>query len=171
MLAGPLLKEIHVKLRFMEITTAIRTPSRQRRHAAFSLTEVVIGMALLGTVLGALLTSFTSGFFTLQMARENLRATQVMLEKMETIRLYSWYQVNQPGFVPDTFTALYDPNSTNHGVVYTGTITWSPVPFAVPYANQMTQITVQVSWQTGGVRRTRNYTTYIARNGLQNYIF
>jgi prepilin-type N-terminal cleavage/methylation domain-containing protein len=151
--------------------TSARTPCRHRAQAAFTLIESMLAMALVGTVTSALLTSFTSGAFTLQMARENLRATQVMLERMETVRLYSWDQVNRSGFIPSTFTAYYDPNSTNHGVVYQGAFTWAPVSLAVPYANQMTQLTVQVTWETGGLVRTRSYTTYIARNGLQNYIF
>lgn len=155
----------------MEIASTIVMQQRRRRLAAFSLIEVIIGMALIAVVLGALLTSFTTGFFTLHMARENLRATQVMLEKMETIRLYSWSQINQPGFIPNNFTAFYDPQSTNSGVVYSGTLTWSAVPLAVPYANQMTQLTVRVNWQTGGLQRSRTFSTYIARNGLQSYIF
>lgn len=138
---------------------------------AFSLTELVIAMALLATVLGALLTSFTAGFFSLKMARENLRATQVMLEKMETIRFYSWSQLTQPGFIPPTFTAFYDPKDTNSGVVYSGMLAWSAVPLTVPYANQMTQLTVRVDWQTGDLNRSRTFTTYIARHGLQKYVF
>ncbi len=156
---------------YMEISTVIAAPNRRRLQTAFSLVEVVIAMALLATVLGALLTSFTTGFFSLQMARENLRATQVMLEKMETIRLYSWSQINQPGFIEPTFTAYYDPKATNSGLVYSGTLSWSPVPLNVPYANQMTQLTVRVDWRTGRLSRSRTVSTYIAHKGLQNYVF
>ncbi len=155
----------------MEIASVIAASHRRRSQNAFSLAEVVIAMALLATVLGALLTSFTTGYFSLQMARENLRATQVMLERMETIRLYSWSQINQPGFIAPTFTAYYDPKSTNSGVVYSGTISWSPVSLAVPYANQMTQLTVRVDWRTGRLSRSRTVSTYIAHSGLQKYVF
>ncbi len=47
--------------------------------------EVTIGMGVIGTTCAALLTGITSGFFTMRMARENLRATQIILEKVETI--------------------------------------------------------------------------------------
>jgi len=155
----------------MEIASAIAAPNRCRRQTGASLVEVVIAMALLATVLGALLTSFTTGFFSLQMARENLRATQVMREKMETIRLYSWSQINQPGFIEPTFTAYYDPKSTNSGVTYSGTLSWNAVPLVVPYANQMTQLTVRVDWRTGHLARSRTFSTYIAHEGLQKYVF
>src|SRR5512136_1579143 len=99
----------------MQIT--LSKSSRLRRWAAgFSLVEVTIGMGIVGTLVGALLSGFTSGLFTMQMARENLRATQIMLERMETIRLYSWSQINSNGFITPTFTAYYDPNSVNKGV-------------------------------------------------------
>ncbi len=138
---------------------------------AFTLVEVTIGMGLLATVMGALFSSFTSGFFTMQLARENLRATQIMLEKVETIRLYSWDQINTAGFIPTTFTAPYDPNSTNGGLTYTGTMTISAAPISSSYSNEMKQFTVQLNWKTGKLDRSREFTTYVARNGLQTYIY
>ena len=141
------------------------------RQAGFSLVEVSVAMGLIATVLGALFSSFTSGFFTMQMARENLRATQIMLEKVETIRLYSWDQINTPGFIPAGFTAVYDPNSTNAGPTYTGTLVISGAPIGSSYSNEMKQFTVRVAWQSGSLSRSREFTTYVARNGLQNYIY
>src|SRR5881392_786357 len=85
----------------------------RRLVAAFSLVEATVGMGLLATSVGALLSGFTSGVFTMKMARENSRATQIMLERMETIRLYSWDQVNASGYLSNSFTAFYDPNATN----------------------------------------------------------
>jgi type II secretory pathway pseudopilin PulG len=150
----------------------ISIAKRMRRTlAAFSLAEVTVGMGLLGTVVGALFSSLTSGFFTMQLARENLRATQIMLEKVETIRLYSWSQLNTPGFIPTNFTAYYDPQATNSGVLYSGTLTLSPAPINASYSNDLKQVTVRVNWQTGSLPRTREFTTYVARNGLQSYIY
>jgi hypothetical protein len=130
-----------------------------------------VGMGILGTVLGALFSSFTSGFFTMQLARENLRATQIMLEKVETIRLYSWSQINTPGFIPATFSASYDPQSTNSGLVYSGTMSISSAPIASSYSNDLKLVTVHVNWQTGSLPRSREFSTLIARNGLQTYIY
>ena len=148
--------------------------SRARRNlAAFSLIEVIVGMGIIGTVVGAMLSGIATGTFTMRMARENLRATQIMLEKVETIRLYSWDQVNTPGFVPLTFTAPYDPNATNGAanIIYSGAMTISEAPISTSYSNDMKMVTVSLNWKTGSLNRSRSYTTYIARNGLQNYIY
>ena len=145
----------------------------RRRLAAFSLVEVTVGMGVIGTAVVALFSGFTSGYFTMEMARENLRATQIMLEKTETLRLYNWDQVNKPGFITASFTAPYDPTATNlnTGIIYNGTVTISAAPVPTSYSNDMRMVTVGLNWKTGKVNRNRTFTTYIARNGLQNYIY
>ena len=80
--------------------------SRAKRQAAFSLVESTVALGVLGTTATAMLTGLTSGFFTMQLARENVRATQILLEKVETIRLYDWDQINSNGFIPPTFTTF-----------------------------------------------------------------
>src|SRR6267154_6179110 len=110
----------------MKIKLSLPSGTRRKR-AAFSLIEATVGMAVIGTVLGAMLSGITTGTFTMRMARENLRATQIMLEKVETIRLYSWDQINSNGFIPTTFTNLYDPQGApNVGLTYNGTMTIVP---------------------------------------------
>jgi type II secretory pathway pseudopilin PulG len=146
----------------------------RRRSGGFTLTEVTWAMFFLGVSAVALLSGFTGGFFNIQLSRENLRATQIMLEKTETLRLYSWDQVNSNGFIPTNFTALYDPNAPqgSRGLTYNGTMTISPAPIAdSSYSNDVKMVSVVVNWRTGGIGRTRQFTTYIARNGLQNYIY
>jgi len=145
--------------------------ARRRKIAAFSIIEVTVGMGVVGTSMAALFSGFTTGFFTMQMARENLRATQIMLEKTETLRLYSWEQINAPGFIPAAFTNSYDPNAQNKGVNYTGTLTVANAPISSSYSNNMKQVTVTVNWTTGSLNRSRSLTTYVARNGLQSYIY
>ena len=144
---------------------------QRRASAGFSLVEVTVGMAVVGTSAIALFSGFTSGFFTMQMARENLRATQIMLEKTETLRLYSWDQINTAGFLPTTFNAPYDPNSTNGGIIYSGRLVITPCGIPTTFSNDMRTITVTLDWTTGSLQRSRTFTTYIARNGLQNYIY
>jgi len=155
----------------MKINQVLSSPKR-RLQAAFSLVEVTVGMAIVATVGGALMTGITQGFFCMQMARENLRATQIMLEKVETIRLYNWDQINMAGFIATSFTNRYDPNSTNsQGLKYTGAMTISDVPFSTSYSTNMKQITVTLNWTTGQLPRTRSFTTFISRDGLQNYVY
>ena len=132
-----------------------------------------MAMAVVGICALALFSGFTSGFFNIRLARENLRATQIMLEKTETLRLYSWDQVTSNGFIPTNFTARYDPNASAgaQGLTYRGIMTLSPVTLDTTYSNDMRMVTVQLDWHTGGIQRHRQFTTYIARNGLQNYIY
>ena len=145
-------------------------------EAGFSLVEAMVGMAIMGTTMGALLSGFASGFFTMRMTRENLRATQIMLEKMETIRLYSWDQVTTTNFIPSTFTAPYDPQATTgqQGAAYQGTMTITDVPVGAidaSYAPHMKKVVVTVNWKTCNLNRTRQFQSYISRYGLQDYVY
>jgi hypothetical protein len=108
----------------------------------------------------------------MRMARENLRATQIILEKVETIRLYSWDQINTAGFIPATFTQVYDSTRTNAaGLTYNGTMTITAAPITNSYKDDLRMLTVNLSWTTGYIPRTRQFSTFIARDGLQNYTY
>lgn len=148
-------------------------PSR-RFTAAFSLIEVLIAMGIVGFLFLALYGAFSSGFSMIQLARENLRATQVLMEKMETIRVYNWDQVTSTNFLPPAFTNFYYPaaaTNTSKGVAYVGAISLTPAPVASAYSNDMRQLTVQVTWTSGGQQRTRTMTTFVSKHGIQNYRF
>jgi hypothetical protein len=145
--------------------------------------EVTVGLGIVGTATAALFSAFGAGFLTIRMARENLRATQIMLEKVETLRLYSWTQVtNNAGFIPTTFTNKYDPASQvgNRGLLYYGTLmitNVNPVQMggmggvAPSYTNDMRMVIVRLNWKTGNIDRNREFRSYISRCGLQDYVF
>jgi len=148
------------------------TSRLHRKLAGFSLIEAAVGMAVIGIVVGSMLSGLTTGTVIMRMARENSRATQILLEKVETIRLYSWDQINTPSFIPATFTESYDPAATNNqGLVYSGTMQIGPSPINSSYSNELKMVTVHLSWQTGGMQREREFTSYLSRNGLQDYIY
>jgi len=138
----------------------------------FGLIEALVATTLIAVAVFALYTGITSSFFHIRMARENLRATQVILEKMEVIRLLTWSQINQPGFLPRTFVAPYDPDATNSnkGLIYSGSLLVTNAPLAVDYADDMRMVVVTLSWETRGLRRNRELTTYVSRHGVQNYL-
>jgi hypothetical protein len=123
---------------------------------------------------GSLLGCFSYGFFAMQMARENQRATQIVLEKVETIRLYNWDEVTSIGFIPTTFTDVYDPQApaASKGVTYNGTVTITNFPDAVSYSSNMRQFTVNLTWTNRQqLVRSRSLTTWVAKDGLQNYVY
>jgi len=140
---------------------------------ASSLVEVVMSIAIIAVVAGGLVGALSYGFFVMELARENQRATQIMLERTEAIRLYNWTEINTPGFVPATFTDVYDPQGgTNYqGVVYNGQVTIGNVPFNTSYSQYMVQLTLTLNWATKSINHTRSLTTYIAKDGIQNYVY
>jgi prepilin-type N-terminal cleavage/methylation domain-containing protein len=156
--------------RLMNVT---KVSLKRARCAGFSLVESIMGMAVFGIAFLSLYGGLASGFSTIRMARENLRATQIILEKMETIRLYNWEQLNTKDFVPTTFQgSYYPPGQTNGvGVVYNGTVSLKKANLGANYDDDMALLTVQVDWTTGGVSRSRSQSTYVSRYGLQNYVW
>ena len=82
-------------------------PNLSKRYAAFSLVEVMIATAVVGIFFVGLYTGIGQCFSILANAREDLRANQILLDKMEEMRLYNWDQINSYGtadsFIPSTF--------------------------------------------------------------------
>ncbi len=135
-----------------------------------------MGVALIGIVFVSLLAGMSSGFAVTQVARENLRATQIMLERVEGLRLYNWNQLVYSNMVPTTFTNYYYPLAApgeSKGIVYTGTMTITNANMnpAATYGSRMRAVVVTVNWTSGNVPRTRTMTTYAAQEGIQNYVF
>lgn len=146
---------------------------RRKSEGGVTLVDVVMAIGVLGIMASGIFGSFRYGIFTLQLVRENQRATQIILEKVETIRLYSWDQINSNGFVPATFTDVYDPTAeiNSQGAVYNGRVGITNVPIASSYSANLRQLTVTLNWTTRDIPHHRTITTYIARDGLQNYVY
>lgn len=142
----------------------------RRRIAAFTLMEAIFGVVVVGIVFVALYTGIANGFQTLATSQQDLRATQIMVDKFEGLRLYSWDQLTKSGFIPNAFVTRFAPGSKQPGIVYTGTVQISPVT-GHPYAADLRAVTITLSWTTHGRSRTQTLTSYIARYGLQNYIY
>jgi len=136
----------------------------------------MVAVLVLGIMLASLYAGFTAGFRIIQLTREDLRATQIMLERMETIRLYRWEQLTNSSFIPTAFTNFYYPDgldSKSAGVAYSGNLyilKWTN-DLSVAYAKDMKEVRVQISWNSANTPRHREMTTYVARYGLQNYVY
>ncbi len=141
---------------------------------AFSIVEALVGSAVLGITFVAFYAGISSGFYMTESGRENLRATQLMVEKFEAVRLYTWDQVTNQGFIPSTFLGNYDFSTTNTNsgsIVYVGTMSVSNVPGTVSYSNDLRLITVSISWTQGNIPKSRTMTTLVTRRGLQQYVY
>ena len=153
--------------------------------AGFTMVEVMVGVAVFGVVFVSLYAGVTFGFNSVQLARENLRATQILVEKMEVIRLYSWDEINEAGFLPATFTNTYSPGTTiatvqgnkevlipAEGVTYFGTITVTNSGLSTEnYRQKVKRVDLTVRWTTGRIQRSRSLSTLVAEGGLQSYVY
>lgn len=145
---------------------------RLRANAGFTLLEGVVGVGLMGVLIVCLYTGMTTGFSTVRLARENLRATQVIQEKFETLRLYTWDQINDTNFIPATFTAgLYTGNGQTDPSAYKGKVKITRAGIADAYADDLRLVTIEVNWTSGTMPRTRTMSSFVARYGMQNYIY
>ena len=161
----------------MKITQSV-SPAARLAQGAFNMIEILMGTAILSVMVVSLYGGMSSGFAVTQLARENLRGTQIMLERMEGIRLYNWNQLVYSNMIPTSFTSYYYPMaSTDKGVPYTGSLTLTKPSFspAVSYTDDMRVVNVSIYWTntygTHQVVRSRSMQTYVGRMGMQNYIF
>ena len=131
-----------------------------------------MGVLVMSIVVVSLYTGVSSGFGLVKLAREDLRATQIMLQRLETLRLYTWSQFTDSAyFATNNYAAYYDPAgqaSGSGGTVYT--VSTTPTTNNMPAA-EMCRFTVQVSWVSGKINRQREMSTYVARYGMQNYVY
>ncbi len=147
--------------------------SSNKAKQGMTLVEVVMATGILAIMAGALIGTYNCGFFIMQSVRENQRATQILMEKVETIRLYSWTQINTTNFIPSTFAEEYDPQSPSgsRGVRYAGRITVSPVSFNTSYSTNMRHVEIVLTWNSRNIPHTRRASTFVAKDGVQNYVY
>ena len=161
-----------------------RSSPARATWGGYTFAEVLVAGAILGFVATTLYGAFAAGFCVIQTTRENLRATQIMVQKTEAIRLLTWSQVcDTTNYLKPFFFESYDPlGATNNstGARYTGYVTASvptaaDLPGADNYRTNLRTITVTVYWTNfNGPKRivhTREMRTRVARNGMQNYVW
>jgi len=150
---------------------------------AFTLPEVLICICVIGVMFVSLYTGITTGFGIISMARENLRATQIMTDRMEEMRLYTWSQVTSFGsstsYIPSSFIEPFFPTnsgsssfSTNTaGFNYYGLLSVRIPVITESYSNDLREVVVTINWTNGSVPRTRSMSTFVSQYGMQNYIY
>lgn len=136
----------------------------------------MVGVMVMGILSASLYAGLSFGFTQIRLAREDERATQVLAERMEVVRLLNWDQlVNIPGYIPTTFKDSYSlANPTNApagALVYSGTVVVTNVPSSATYTNDMRMIKISLTWTSGKLTHSRSMTTLVSRYGLQNYVY
>jgi Tfp pilus assembly protein PilV len=146
---------------------------------AFTLAEVLVSVFLCAIMLTAVSAAISYGFSNVRLEREDLRATQILVEQMENLRLTRYENLQNY-----TNTAYYDPTATNGstGVVYSVTFatnTLSASDLVAPgtpnpvvwYTNAIVRITATATWTNSNMQRSRTIQTYASKNGIQQYIY
>src|ERR1700752_1199102 len=86
---------------------------RPGSKSAFSLIEVLIAAAIAAIILVAVFASVSTSFGILTVTRQNLRATQIIVSRLEGLRLEAWDQTNQlsqlfnTGYLPTNFVEYF----------------------------------------------------------------
>ena len=174
---------MRIRLKWNKRLAGVRAARRgDYGQAAYTLIEVVVGAAILGFVATTLYGAFAAGFVVIQSTRENLRATQIMVQKLEAVRLFTWSQINDTNnYLKPLFVEAYDPlgtNSNSGGAKYTGYLRAEvPAVGDLPeaYRTNMRTLTVSLYWTNyngaKAILHQREMQTRVARNGMQNYIW
>ena len=149
----------------------------RQTSAAYTLVEVMVAAALLGLMLTVYFTGFGQGYLNLNTARQDLRATQILTQKTEAIRLCTFSQLTT---LPTTFKDYYlDSSATNSQLTtYYGTISVTSatnIPNWVSYYDKIKLVTISVSWTNylydHLIPHTRSMQTLAASAGLVNYVY
>lgn len=156
--------------------------SRAKGCRGVSLMEVIVATAILGIMLVVLFAGLAGGYSIINTFRQDLRATQILTQKTEFVRLCTWSQVNS---LPATFVDYYAPigsaggSQTNiiyYGTIRVGTATNLPAS-AAAYNNTNTieLVTVDLTWTNilvpNHVAHHRRMQTLVSYHGLVNYIY
>lgn len=160
------------------IPTTIKSRAQE---TAFTLTEVMMAATVILIIMLSLFLGLSMGFYMTRTSREDLRATQVILGRMEGVRLYNWNQIVYSNTIPTNFTENYYPMVTttnaSQGITYYGTFSISNVTLspAASYSNDMRLVTVTVKWTNyfGNqiISHTRSLQSYVGQMGIQNYVY
>ena len=151
---------------------------RPAARSGFTLVEAIVATCIAAIVLPGLYASLAAGFAMIKAAREDQRATQVILQRMEAIRLSPYTSLQDPAAYPASATEYYSQSGKtngNGGAVYTVTYAWAPVSslgglMPPAYRSNVLAVTVAASWKSGNVQRSRSMQTYVARYGIRRYV-
>ncbi|MDB6032614.1 MAG: hypothetical protein JWM16_2952 [Verrucomicrobiales bacterium] len=169
-------------------TTLNDRTKRGTGQQGFTLVEALVSLVIISFLVVSLSAGIAYGFKNDQLVREDARATQLLNEKIDKLRLLTWDQINDNTVVPDKFYCAFNPEDATLGdegvtslkgagkykkaqLIYIGAISITNGPSDVVYGTNMVSLTVTVSWTSStGMDRSRSMTTYVSKYGLQNYV-
>ncbi len=156
-------------------SSGLGATSTRALASGFTLVETVVATFVAAIVLVTFYGSLATGFALIRVTQENLRATQIIAQRMETIRLSAYKTLQDPTKYPATATEYYSESGKTNGspgAAYTVTSTCAPGPASLPpsYRTNVLQITVGATWKSGNVQRSRSMQTSVTKYGIQRYV-
>ena len=165
-----------MKLRICPMGPKASARSARTSTGGFTLAETLVAVFVSSFMLTALYACFAAGFSIVKVTREDLRATQIVLQRMEAMRVSDYTQLTNSVKYPTNTIVYFDEANAGSGKGGTPfTVTFnarklpSPKPQSQFYTN-MLEVTVEASWMSGKVQRKRSMQTYVARQGIQQYV-
>lgn len=153
-------------------------PKRFRADSAFSMAETIVAVAAFAIMFASFFGGLSLSISMVQSARETVRATQIMSEQMDTLRLKRWDQIDTlnnttyyPSFNPISSNV---PNSGAAGLTYTAQVSVingsAFITNGESYQTNVKQVTIQLTWKSRNLLRKTEMTTFVSQYGLQTYI-
>lgn len=161
----------------MRIELEQNNPRRCCAASAFSMAETIVAVAVFAIMFASFFGGLSLSISTVQSARETVRATQIMSEQMDTIRLKTWddiLKLNNTNYYPK-----FNPISSNlanagsAGLTYTAQVfvVNAPIINGESYAANVKQVTVQLTWRSRKLLHQTEMTTFVSQYGMFNYIY
>ena len=142
---------------------------RKQSQRAFTIVEVVMAAGVLALAISSSILCMQYGFRTLDVARGNTLASQILQSEMERLRMKSWTTISA---LPATST--FDGASgftTNPHVVGKYMVTRTVAADAAR-PGEVLYITISVTWTSYDKQsHTRTFSSMYAKNGLYDYYY
>lgn len=144
--------------------------------------EGLVAAAFLGVVVALLYGAFSLGFPVIQSTRESLRASRIVMQRAEALRLFTGSQVRDPNnCLKPLFVEPYDPRgvTSNSGrgqyAGYASAAGSATGDLPTACHTHMRPVTVTLYWTNyigaKPVVHSRQMQTALARNGMPKYIW
>lgn len=154
-------------------------PKRRRADSAFSMAETVVAVAVFAIMFASFFGGLSLSISMVQSARETVRATQIMSEQMDTLRLKRWDQIDQlngtkyyPSFNPISSNV---PFSGGAGLTYTAKVSVingsSFITNSESYKDNIKMVSIELTWKSRKLLHKTEMTTFVSQYGLQTYIY
>ncbi len=157
---------------FIASSALICSPRRRSREAGMTIAEVIIASCVMAFAITTSITVMQSGFSTIDTARGNTLASQILQSEIERIRLMSWANVTDPDkMIGEHKVDLKEVFSTNSELANKFTLVRT-VKEDSSRPGEGVDIYLQVVWQSyDGRSHTRSFQTKYVKNGLYDYYY